>query len=209
MSESNHLPNAYNIIKAKIKNDRITAEYEEVFTSENYINSVSKSSEQIAHADLVRAFDYLKPHLVALCEFPEAQKINIANPTDEDLDQTLAAYKITGYTKGGSSGSEGVTIIGQRLLLSGNVLNLVTPFTKFQCEMDEGYTYGLNLKECIDRLDYEVDAYLFEGKFGMKQTSLDFDTPEESKITIEVTSKKGRKKKTSIEALEQAIDEAV
>ena len=54
------------------------------------------------------------------------------------------------------------------------------------------------MKEAIGRCSYEVDAYLFEGKYGIKQESFDFDTPEESDITgekEEKPKKRGRKKK--------------
>ena len=92
-------------------------------------------------------------------------------------------------------------------------MNLAVPFTKFEDESGEGYPFGENLREIINRCDYEVDAYLFEEKYGVKQESFDFDTPVESEITgLEESSapkKRGRKKKEENQVLEEikAFDE--
>ena len=201
----------YDIIKAKVKNDQLSADYEEVFKESNYTNKITKASEQYVHGDLKRAFDFLKPHLVAICELPEATKINVQDPSDSDLDGVLKAYSITGYSKGGTDDTAGVTIVGQKILATGQILNITAPFTQFENEMDEGYKFGYDLKQAIDRCDYEVDAYLFEQKFGLKQTSIDFDIPAESDIngTDEAPKKsgRGRKKKVIMEAAEKHLDE--
>ncbi len=84
---------------------------------------------------------------------------------------------------------------------SGQILNLSVPFTKFEDESGEGYPYGDALKQAIADCSYEVDAYLFDGKYGIKQESFDFDVPEESDITARSRAKpkkRGRKKKEQI-----------
>jgi len=162
----------------------------------NYRNEVTKSSQQFVHPDLKYAMDLLKPHVAAICEFPEANKItDMSRPTDEELEETLKSYVVTGYSKGGSDESAGVTIIAQKILNSGQIFNITTPFTKYRDETGDGYAYGEELEDVIRRCDYEVDAYLFEQKFGLKQETLDFDTPQESDITGEDKPKRGRKKK--------------
>ena len=91
---------------------------------------------------------------------------------------------------------------------SGQVLNLSVPFTKFEDESGEGYPYGDALKQAVSRLDYEVDAYLFGGKYGIKQESFDFDVPEEADITGEAEpkpKKRGRKKKAEMEEVAEEI----
>ena len=113
----------------------------------------------------------------------EATLVNVANPSDDDLNEKLKNIIVTGYSKGGNDESAGVSIQAQKLLKSGQILNLSVPFTKYEDESGDGYLYGAELKEAIGRCSYEVDAYLFEGKYGIKQESFDFDTPEESDIT--------------------------
>lgn len=206
--EEKEMP-VYEIIKAKIKNEKLSADYEEIFKDSNYTNKVSKSSDQYIHGDLARAFDYLKPHLVAICELPESKEVDVADPNDDDLDEKLKAYTVTGYSIGGTDESAGVTITGQKILATGQILNITTPFTKFEDEMGEGYAYGGELKLAIDRCNYEVDAYLFEQKFCLKQTSINFDIPEESGINgvDEPQKKRGRKKKATVEIIVEHADE--
>lgn len=203
----------YEVQKVKVKNNQLTAEYTEKYIEANYKNNVTKSSEQFIHPDLRYALDRLKTHVTKICEMHEAIGIDICEPTEDDLNEKLKCIVITGYSKGGYDESAGVSIQAQKLLKSGQVLNLAVPFTKFEDESGEGYPFGENLREIINRCDYEVDAYLFEEKYGVKQESFDFDTPVESEITgLEESSapkKRGRKKKEENQVLEEikAFDE--
>ena len=88
---------------------------------------------------------------------------------------------------------------------SGQVLNLSVPFTKFEGD-DESYKYGGALQQAIERCDYEVDAYLFEDKFGIRQESFDFDEVPESDIEVgEPKKKRGRKKKEQMQAVAEDV----
>jgi len=189
---------SYEIQKVKVKNNKLSADYIEKYLDANYSNEVTKVSEQFVHPDLLYALSRLKPHVVKICEMQEAANVSIKDPSDEDLNDRLKNIVVTGYSKGGSDESAGVSIIAQKLLLSGQVLNIIVPFTKFLDEQGDGYVYADDLKNEIGRCDYEVDAYLFGGKFGIKQEQFDFDTPEESDIeTIDEDKpkKRGRRKK--------------
>ena len=150
----------YEIQKVKLKNNQVTADYTERFVEANYKNEVTKSSQQFVHPDLLYAMSLLKTHAVKICEMQEAGVVNIENPSDDDLNEKLKNIVVTGYSKGGSDESAGVSIQAQKLLKSGQVLNLSVPFTKFEDESGEGYPYGDALKQAVSRLDYEVDAYL-------------------------------------------------
>lgn len=187
------------IVKVKLKNDQLTVDYEERFVAANYKNTVTKSSDQFVHPDLKYVLDLLKPHVAAICEMPEAKMVNIADPSGNDLNEILNSYMIIGYSKGGSEESAGVTIIAQKILSSGQIFNITTPFTKFEDETGDGYPYGDDLARVISRCDYEVDAYLFEEKFGLKQTSLDFEEPAvEGELVPVDKPRRGRKKKVEI-----------
>lgn len=197
----------YKIEKVKLKSNQLTVDYTESYPEANYHNNVTKASQQFVHADLKYALSLFKAHVAAICEMPEAKKVNVSEPSDEDLNEILKSYIITGYSKGGMDESAGVSIQAQKLLNSGQVLNLSVPFTKFEDESGDGYPYGGELAEVVSRCDYEVDAYLFDDKWGIKQESFDFDTPEESDITGEEKpkSKRGRKKKEQPEAVSEEI----
>ena len=80
-----------------------------------------------------------------------ANLVNVAEPSDDDLNEKLKSIIITGYSKGGNDESAGASIQAQKLLKSGQVLNLSVPCTKYEDESGDGYPYGAELKEAIDR----------------------------------------------------------
>ena len=179
------------ITKAKLSNEQLTVEYTEVFKEANYQNDVVKSCKQIVHNDLKVSFAMLKPHVAAICEMPEAKEVNVLEPTEADMG-TLEAYIVTGYSKGGTDEHAGVTIIAQKLLKIGKALNLTVPFVQFEDESSNAYAYAEKLKSIVDRCDYEVDAYLFDEKWGIKQQDLFADDPF-MEATVEEPKKRGRK----------------
>jgi len=196
------------IQKAKIKDSKLEVIYEEHFSEENYSNTIEKRCAQIVHNDLRTVFDKLKVHLINVCEMPEATMIHAGNIYDSNFED-INNYIITGYSHGGSDESAGVTITGQKLLKSGQVLNINTPFIKFMDE--EAYQFAGVLFTDIQACDYEVEQYLFNSKFGIKQLDFDFDAPEESfmadGVTLEVKPKKSRNRKKK-EIAEELVDTA-
>ena len=130
------------------------------------------------------------------------------------IDQMPAAISniiITGFTTGGSDESAGACIIGQRILPSGKVLNIVTPFMQFA---DEEYPYAGEMELAIEGCEHETSLYLDEGKFGVKQLDLDFDEGDNidkqiieaemtsGDVSIKISSSRGRKKKEKVEPAE-------
>lgn len=169
------------ILKAAVKSDRLEVTYRESFSEENYSNEVSKKCSQIVHADLKAALEKLKPHLVMICEQPEAEEIQEAGIYDFNVE-ALDNYVVRGYSIGGTDESAGVTIIGQKLLKTGMVLNINAPFTKY--ENEEAYDYAGALAADIEACNYEVKEYLFNEKWGIKQQEFEFDIPEEAEVEM-------------------------
>jgi len=188
------MENATNeIVKAAIKNDRCNVSLKEDSTTKNCGGKNTKEGDQIVHADLRKVFNRLVFHLIVVCEQPEAGQINDENIHALDLEQ-FNNYVVTGYSIGGSDENSGVTIIGQKLLKSGQVLNLISPFIKF--EDLEAYPLAGELYNDVQGCNYEVEEYLFNGKWGIKQENIDFDAPAESDVTVTVSDapdKKGKK----------------
>lgn len=160
------------IKKASIKDERCIVIWNEELTEQNIDNEVTKKSGSIVHADLVEAFDKLKAHLVCICEQPEAAEIDEIGIYDFEASK-LENYVITGYTLSGTDENRGVSIVGQKLLKTGQVLNISAPFTKF--EDDDIYEHGGDLLSTIQGCNYEVHEYLFKDKWGIKQQEFDFD----------------------------------
>lgn len=136
MQGINKLNNRYEIRKAKIKDDNfLEAEYSE--TMPDSTNTVKKDCTAAFHMDLKEAFKRMDNILLEICEQQEASSVSC-----------------TGFTIGKDAG--GVTLIGFRDLESGSILNLTSPYTKFD---DNG-----DLEHAISVAKQEVLLYLFEGK---------------------------------------------
>lgn len=192
------------IKKAVIKKDRLNVVYNEHFSEANYTNVINKSCDQIVHSDLKETFSRLKLHLVVLCEQPEAANINKSCFTSPGYAETLSNYIITGYANDSIDGVAGVTIMGSKLLQSGKVVDLKI----FVPLLDEQYPYYEELSIDAAACDAEVESYLFEEKWGIRQERLDFesDEPEEAVIIAEEKPKgRGRKKKIEAPAALDAI----
>lgn len=185
------------IKKAVIKKDRLNVVYNERFSEANYTNVINKSCDQIIHYDLKEAFNRLKLHLVVLCEQPEALNINKDSFSSPGYAETLNNYIITGYANDSVDGVSGITIMGAKLLQSGKVVDLKI----FVPLLDEQYPYHEELSIDAAACDAEVESYLFEEKWGIRQERLDFesDEPEDAAITEEEKPKKrGRKKRMEV-----------
>lgn len=179
------------IKKAVVKKDRLNVVYNERFSEANYTNVINKSCDQIIHSDLREAFIRLRLHLVVLCEQPEASNINKDSFSSPGYAETLENYIITGYANDSVDGVSGITIMGSKLLQSGKVVDLKI----FVPLLDEQYPYYEELSIDAAACDAEVESYLFEEKWGIRQERLDFETdePEEAIIVEEKPKKKEEK----------------
>lgn len=201
------------ITKAKLKNEKLEVEFKERFEEDNYSNEVAKVCSQIVHSDLKKAFEMLKPHLVLLCEQAGQElltrEVIEKYKQDDETEDILKNYIVTGYSHGGQDESAGVTIVGQKLLKSGRVLNLVSPFISFAgSEGVEEYNFADLLEVAVQGCDWEVEEYVFNDKFGLKQASLDFDTPaEKPKKEKKAKKKKNDESFDSVQVDEDGITE--
>lgn len=153
------------ILKAKVtKDNTLTASYRD----ENGTTTVE--GKNLVTNDLKDAFNSLTAHLAFLCEQKEADGKECLEDLPKDIDKKL---EVTGYTIGGEDESRGVTLIGKRFLKSNKVLNLNSPFTKFDDE-NEHYQFGFELEQAIQACEYEVNEYLFNKKWKVVQQELPF-----------------------------------
>lgn len=197
------------IKKVKLSGGGLEVTYSEYNSENDYTNDVSLKCPQIVHKDLSEALDKLKSHVALICEFPE--KALIDSHGIDQMPAEISNIIITGFTTGGSDESAGACIIAQRILPSGKVLNIVTPFMQYA---DEEYAHAGELELAIEGCEHETHLYLDEGKFGVKQLDLDFDEGDDidkqiveaemtnGHISIKGTSTKSRKKKEKVEPVE-------
>lgn len=146
--------------KIKIRNfTEVMCEY--TSTKENGDNEPDEVSEVVVtkavtpHDDFLTAMAKLAPHVLCLCEM-------IDHPDIAD-DLMLSKITVTGVSIGGSDEHEGCTIIAQKRLKTNKILNLNTPFTKWDDEHN-GYEWAYELAELVSDIEVEAEKYLFEGK---------------------------------------------
>lgn len=96
----------------------------------------------------------------------------------------------------GVYGVSGITIMGAKLLQSGKVVDLKI----FVPLLDADYPYYEELSIDAAACDAEVESYLFEEKWGVRQERLDFETDEpEEAVVMEEEKTKGRGRKKRLE----------
>lgn len=166
------------IRKAKLKNRSLEVELTETISTEqgDVTNEVIMKCAGLAHDDLKKAFDRLSLHMIVICDLRKSEMIDQSTFDSEDIDD-FNDYEVKGFSLGGEDEHEGVVLIGSRKFKSGKVLNIVTPFTRFADENDP-YDFESELYNDIQAAVYEVEQYLFEGKYAIKQLELGFEDAE-------------------------------
>lgn len=162
--------------KAKLKDRTLEVNLEETINTPgggSVTNEILKKCNTLVHDDLVAAFDRLKIHMVKACDFKKSELITDETIEDFDISQ-LSDYRIKGFSIGGEDDNEGVVLIGFREFPSGKVLNIITPFIRYADEVDP-YDYAPQMADAINAAIYEVEQYLFNDKYAVKQLEIPFD----------------------------------
>lgn len=168
-----------NILKAKLIRDskHLEVEFEEMFVVEEpnddgevvektVTNELKALFRHEAHGDLFQAYDNLTKHLAAICEIIEPWTLN-----SEDVEMLIRDITVTKISLGGEDDYAGVTLVGQKKLSTGKVLNLVAPFTVFDPELSD-YMHASRLYKDVQEVIEEVDAYIGGKRAPVKQLEL-------------------------------------
>jgi len=173
---------------------------------------VNIKCQQLAHIDMQNAFKKLVFHLAFICDLHEAKNLT---PDDFKPEFDLTKFKVTSFSIGGNDDSSGVTITGQKELEGGKILNLNSPFQMYE---DEFYLYGSDLAADIHACVFEVEQYMFEGKYAIKQLEIDFEenaqdaidnlreTLDAANVTMEVSSPRKKSKKLKLSSSEKVME---
>ena len=169
-------PSLIRIQKAKVKNQQLTCEFTEQRTQEAPPRSFTLTSQEQVHPDLLHRIHRLVPHLCLLTEqlreTPDFWPDDAAEPLPAHFDP----FTVTGLSLG--NGGAGVTLIGQRRLTGGSILNLTSPYVPYEAETDDQYAYaGLLESAVLDALT-EVELALRGKCAEYRQLDL-FDQPTE------------------------------
>ncbi|NVO29719.1 hypothetical protein [Hymenobacter lapidiphilus] len=143
--------------KARLKNQQLTCDFTEQRSDEAPLRTFTLTAQELVHPDLLTCLAQLVPHLCLLCE--QLRETPDFWPDDNTglLPDHLTPFTVTGLVLGG--GGSGVTLIGQRQLAGGKVLNLTSPYVALDQEL-EPYTYAGLLETAVQAAVAEIEAAL-------------------------------------------------
>ncbi|WP_375416790.1 hypothetical protein [uncultured Hymenobacter sp.] len=152
-------PETHSIItiqKVKVKDQHLTCEFTEQRTQDAPPRAFALTCAEQVHPDLTHALSRLVPHLCLLAE-QLTETPDYWPDEAEDLPALFEPFTVTGFSMGRNQG--GVTLIGQRELTAGRVLNLTTPYQSFEDEQTS-YPYSGLLETTLTAALAEVEAAL-------------------------------------------------
>lgn len=167
------------IQKAKLKDQHLTCEFTEQRSEDAPARAFSLSCYEQVHPDLTHRLSRLVPHLCLLTE-QLTETPDFWPDTAEELPARFQPFTVTGFSLG--KNQSGVTLIGQRTLTGGKVLNLTSPYVSFEDETDAAYLYAPLLEsELADALT-EVEAALRGKCTDFRQLDL-FEQPTPAQVS--------------------------
>ena len=144
------------IQKAKLKDQHLTCEFTEQRTDDAPPRAFALTCAELVHPDLTHALSRLVPHLCLLAE-QLTETPDYWPDEAEALPTLFEPFTVTSFSMGRHQ--SGVTLIGQRELTGGRVLNLTTPYQSFDDEYGS-YPYTGLLETTLATALMEVEAAL-------------------------------------------------
>ena len=125
----------------------------------------TKLKNFFCHNDLMHQFNTLRSHLALVCEMNTKMK-NIGDAEIEQPENLAPKIYTTGIVITGTGESEGVVIIGFKVLAGGARLNLVTPNIMF-----DDYEHASHLIDLLASIEREASR-AYQGKRKIIQGDL-------------------------------------
>ena len=169
------------IKKAVLNGRQLTVVYTEFYPEGE--KDITVKSEIPAHKDCTDAFKRLIPHFILLTEMKESEKVsrrasdvgieNIGIGDDDDFKNA----DVYGIKMGKNDNNAGtVTLMGERFLQMGGSVDFSSLAQELESSGGEfEYPYIDELNLAVQAVLYEVKEYLFNGKYAVTQTTLDFE----------------------------------
>jgi hypothetical protein len=173
--------NAIDVRSARLR-DQLFCDYKYLFEASGATNKASITSEVPVHEDLVTAYKKLNPHLAVICEEVSPNEIvdidDIGEYDDKiheegSLEHKMSHFVVTGFRLEGEGEREGVVLIGEKRLSTGEWLKLETP----KVGWSDDYACVNELRVSIGDVIAEVEEYKDGKRAPEVQQSL-FDEEE-------------------------------
>lgn len=149
-------------------------------------NEISIKGKNTVHVDLKTRLADLIPYFADLTEQKEADRYDWDNPDSQENIDLMRRLDVTGVSLGGDDNCPIATLTGRRTLMSSKVLNLNTPPTDLDAD-DSGWVRAEDFRFAIDAFFYEVEQYITEKKWSVKQAEFNFEDDEDPFADAEPT----------------------
>ena len=170
------------IQKVKLKDQQLTCEFTDQRTQDAPPRAFALTCVEQVHPDLSHALSRLVPHLCLLAE-QLTETSDYWPDESEELPVLFESFTVTGFSMGRHQG--GVTLIGQRELTGGRVLNLTTPYQSFDDEQ-ASYPYTGLLETTLAVALAEIEAALRGKCTDYRQLDL-FEQPGAADVLLVAT----------------------
>lgn len=141
-------------------------------------NEITLKGKNNVHPNLKERLAALVPYFAELTEQKEADRYDWSDMESQDNVDLMRHLDVTGVALGGDSSCPVATLTGRRTLMSSKVLNLNTPPTDLEAD-DTGWPHAEDFRFAIDAFFYEVEQYILERKWFVKQTEIDFENEDD------------------------------
>ena len=150
-------------------------------------NEISIKGKNTVHVDLKTRLAELIPYFAELTEQKEADRYDWDNANSQENIDLMRRLDVSGVSLGGDDNCPIATLTGRRTLMTSKVLNINTPPTDLDAD-DSGWSRAEDFRFAIDAFFYEVEQYILERKWAVKQAEFDFDNEEDPFATAGITA---------------------
>lgn len=150
-------------------------------------NEITIKGKNTVHVDLKTRLAALIPYFADLTEQKEADRYDWDNPDSQENIDLMRRLDVTGVSLGGDDNCPIATLTGRRTLMSSKVLNLNTPPTDLDSD-DSGWMRAEDFRFAIDAFFYEVQQYITEKKWAVKQGEFVFENNDDPFANAGITA---------------------
>lgn len=150
-------------------------------------NEISIKGKNTVHVDLKTRLAELIPYFAELTEQKEADRYDWDNANSQENIDLMRRLDVSGVSLGGDDNCPIATLTGRRTLMTSKVLNINTPPTDLDAD-DSGWSRAEDFRFAIDAFFYEVEQYILERKWAVKQAEFDFDNEEDPFANVGITA---------------------
>lgn len=150
-------------------------------------NEITIKGKNTVHVDLKTRLAALIPYFADLTEQKEADRYDWVNPDSQENIDLMRRLDVTGVSLGGDDNCPIATLTGRRTLMSSKVLNINTPPTDLDSD-DSGWIRAEDFRFAIDAFFYEVQQYITEKKWAVKQGEFVFENSDDPFANAGITA---------------------